>query len=465
MLRALCLVLGAVFAAAGCRNNYAEDALLYQEVLGATEAQRGPVLPAELSPEASVTVREAMTLTNLHNERLGLEGEAYVQAIINKQRARAEFLPTLGVFPRYTRRAGDTSQPRDEFETSAVVSYEPFDGFRDVANLYRVAATIEERRALLLNLQADILLETAQVFFDAVGLEQAVEVLQNTSALQDARVRDIMSRRDAGLARALDVSQAQAQAATTRSTLVAARNDVRNARTALTLLTGVDMTRRPLVDQLQVPDAVVPMDEWKAVALNQRHDVRAADARLEAARHNVEIAFGQYYPSVTLDLEYLLTVDNVATEHGWNAILRANVPIFTAGRIEADVRTAWSELRQAKLSASLVRRQVIRDVERAHQTFESTGEQVLELERRIAAAELALRQAEASYDAGLATNLERLTAQDELLAARLDLLTQQFTHKIAYLALLRAAGRLQDDMGVGATAAARGVQQEEAQPQ
>src|SRR5690606_21081254 len=150
--------------------------------------------------------------------------------------------------------------------------------------------------------------------------------------------------------------------------------------------------------------------------------------------HNVEIAFGQYYPSVTLDLEYLLTVDNVATEHGWNAILRANVPIFTAGRIEADVRTAWSELRQAKLSASLVRRQVIRDVERAHQTFESTGEQVFELERRIAAAELALRQAEASYDAGLATNLERLTAQDELLAARLDLLTQQFTHKIAYLA-------------------------------
>jgi hypothetical protein len=49
----------------------------------------------------------------------------------------------------------------------------------------------------------------------------------------------------------------------------------------------------------------------------------------------------------------------------------------------------------------------------------------------------------------LATNLDRLIAQDELLSARLDLITQQYLRKAAYLALLRAAGLLQLEMGVG----------------
>jgi len=92
---------------------------------------------------------------------------------------------------------------------------------------------------------------------------------------------------------------------------------------------------------------------------------------------------------------------------------------------------------------------VVADVEQAHHDFTSSGEQIVQLRRRVAAAELALKQAEANYDVRLATNLDRLIAQDELLAARLDLITQQYTRKFAYLNLLRAAGLIQEEMKVG----------------
>jgi outer membrane protein TolC len=60
----------------------------------------------------------------------------------------------------------------------------------------------------------------------------------------------------------------------------------------------------------------------------------------------------------------------------------------------------------------------------------------------VQAAEEALRQAEESYRAGLATNLERLTAQDAVLTAQLQLTSELFDHKVFYLTLLRAIGGL-----------------------
>jgi outer membrane protein len=440
------LLLGVIAcAAAGCQRDYIEDADAYRIVLGTHDVE-----PPLLDDDQALSLGDAVRLTNHHDERLGLEGEAYVQAIIDRQRAVARFLPTVDLAPRYVRRMGDRpgSAQRDQLDVGVLGTLNLFDGFRKDAQLHLASATIESRRASLRNLQAGVLLETVAVFFEVLRREGEVEVLRNTSALQDERVRDIRSRRDAGLARPLEVSQAEAQAASTRVLLIAAQTDVRNSRSALALLTATAMASRPLVDDYDVPLQLPTLDAWQATAQARRDDIVAADRAIDAARHDVQVAVGQYYPSITLDLEYLLTVDNLRTDNQWNAVLRANLPIFSAGRIEADVRGAWSRVRQASLDASRVRREVVRDVEQAYQTLESARHQVDELNRRVASAELALRQAEGSYDAGLATNLERLTAQDELLAARLDLLTQEFVLKVAHLALLRAAGQLQQAMGL-----------------
>lgn len=440
--------------AAGCQRQYDHDAYHYQQALGLIHEENfaGPSSdpPADLPPDRPLTLRDALVLTNRHHERLGLEGERYVQAIIDRQRAKAAFLPLVEFSPAYTRRFGDAAgRPRDELTASVGGGINLFNGYSDVAALYRNAATIEQRRAILLNLQADLLLDAAATFFEALRRERSLEVLRHTAGVQRERLRDIAKRHETGLARPLDVSQAEAQEAETQSLLIAADADVRIGRAALSLLTGVAMDERPLLDEFTAPGEVAAVTLWLDDGEANRQDVVAADAGLRAAEHNVRVAVGRYYPSVTLNLQYLLTADNVATTHGWNAILAAHLPLFSAGLIEADVREAWSVLRQAKLDSSLIRREVRRDVIEAYAIFDSTRRRIIELNRRVAAAELALRQAEASYDAGLTTNLDRLTAQDELLAARLELLTQQFTHKTAYLRLLRAAGRLQEEMRVG----------------
>lgn len=437
----------ALFLLVGCdaTATYEEDAQPYLRVLGIEQ----PV--EKLADDAPVSLHKALELTNRHNENLAVEGENYVQALIDKQRRVAAFLPTLTLGPSYTRRAGDGARPtgRDEFDLPVVGEINLFNGYRDVAALYANASTIEERKAILQDLQAAFLLETAFTFYNALRLESSVKALENTATLQEERLRDIRARLENGLAKPLDVSQADAQAADTRVQLIAAKNAVRNARTALALLTANKMDERLLIDDFSPPKETAELAIWQELAAKYRHDILAADKALETAKHEVETAFGQYYPSVTLNLEYVLSLDNTSSLNQWNAILQATVPIFTAGRIEADVRTAWSRVRQAHLRSQFTRRQVVADIERVLHDFLSAGEQIVQLRRRVAAGEQAVKQAEASYDVRLATNLDRLVAQDELLSARLDLITQEYLYKVAYIAMLRAAGRIQTEMKVG----------------
>ncbi len=60
----------------------------------------------------------------------------------------------------------------------------------------------------------------------------------------------------------------------------------------------------------------------------------------------------------------------------------------------------------------------------------------------VAASQKAVDLAERAYQLGSESNLDRLTQQDNLLTAELNLVSEQFNEKSSYLALLRASGSL-----------------------
>jgi outer membrane protein, multidrug efflux system len=271
-------------------------------------------------------------------------------------------------------------------------------------------------------------------------------VIQSSLAVQEERVRDVEARQQAGLARPLDVSQTLAQAASTRVSLVSARGDVNNGRTTLATLIGVDKVDGPLSEaggeELSRNVPLAPLGSYEQHALESREDVLAARAAVGAARQRVHEAVNQYYPSVTLNLTGFLYREDFADASKWTAVLNANIPIFTAGEIEADVRRAWSELRQAALFESLTRREALQGVRLAYENVAASRERLNGLATQVEAAQAALEQAEGSYRVGLATNLERLTAQSALLSAELQLASERFDQALLLMDLTRFTGRL-----------------------
>jgi len=217
---------------------------------------------------------------------------------------------------------------------------------------------------------------------------------------------------------------------------------VLNGRTTLAFLIGAAVEKSPLIDQAPLSEASAPLSRLQDDAVQHRQDLLAARAAVEASKFDVNAAIGRYFPSVSFNVNYFLQRESLPSESRWNAILSANLPIFSGGILEADLRLAWSLLRQARLLESLTERQVLQDVAIAHENLLASQDRFRELEVQLKAAEEALLQADQSYRAGLGTNLERLVAQDRLLSTQLQLNSERFDQKVFYLALQRAIGRL-----------------------
>ncbi len=436
------LALTGLLLIAGCAVNQDEEVATYRQILDIEGTHR--------TADTPLSLRDALWAANQYNEQLSIEGERYLRTLIQRHRAVAEFLPTLDLTGRHVRRdrtdgTGSASQHRT-FDLSADLTVDLFNGFSDLNRYWRDTFLIEQQRNDLFAFQEAVLLDVAEVYYQVLRSEELVRVLVNSLVVQEERLRDARGRFDAGLARPLDVAQTEAQVSATRSTLIDARRAVANARSLLQLLTSLPMEDRKFIDDYVLPSTTEPLVVYLEAARIARRELAAARAAVRAARHEVEAAIGQYYPSVSIDFSGFLYRETAPDDRAWEGLLRANLPIFAAGRIHADVREAWSFYRQALLVEAFLERQVQQQVEQAYQDLVASQARLDELAINIQAAEQAVQQAEAAYGAGIGTNLERVAAQDALLEAQLQYASEQYDLKIAYLNLLRAIGLLREEL-------------------
>lgn len=437
---AFTLAAASLVVVGACATDQRQDVSEYRKALELGE-------PTEFRAGDPLSLQTAVLLTNQANELLAFEGENYLQAIIDRQRSVASFLPTIGLAPSFVFRDSTTTvAPGLSDETLVDVPLSGqislFDGLRNLNQLEASDLTIEQRLWLLLDLRESLLLDVARVYYEVLRAEHLVVVLENSVAVQQERVRDMLSRQRVGVARPLDVAQTQAQFSQTRVLLLNARSAVQTGRATLAFLTGAEVQTSPLTDEFPLPEQPRTLDELMAVANAQRKDLAAAAAAAEVARREVDVAIGQYAPSVRLNFDYFLTRESLPDDRDWTGLLVANIPIFTGGRIQADVREAWSRFRQTVLLYYYLRRQIRQDVEVAMEDVKTSILRMAELREQLRAAEEALRQGESAYKAGLGTNLERIAAQDQVLNAELLLTSEEYEQKVFYLTAYRAVGAL-----------------------
>lgn len=466
ILRAWAPAAGAALAGlllGGCVVDQAHEVSLYRRVLD--EHRPRPVLPPEKQP---LTLATALELANFDNEQLASQGETYLQALIEKNRAFGAFLPTLSFQPNYTVEqapAGSVAAtaPGAPAESAAAAAATQGNFVQDgrvlrrfqaplvgnlnfsfrTAPLYDAAKIlVAQQRQLLLDARETLLLNVAQTYYQILISTQQVKVLQHSLRLQAARVRDLEGRLNAQLAMPLDVAQAKANESATRVQLTQALNDERNGRRTLGLLIGQVDVFNPLVPESAEPEPTRTAADYVDQADKTRPDLQAAEDAVRQARDAVKAAIREYYPSASLNVAGYLYEQNYANASKWNAILSANLPLFTAGSIRADVREAWSHLRQAALYESYLRREIAENVLTAYDNFSTGQSELADLKREVDAAHDAYVQATEQERNGLAIPLDVLTAQDSLLNAQLQYTRQAYTQTIFQLDLIRAVGDL-----------------------
>ena len=276
---------------------------------------------------------------------------------------------------------------------------------RDAA-VARFRGTEFDRDAVLLAVQTDV----ARAFVQQATLAARLELIDRNIAQQRELERIIRARVDAGEGTRVDLGLQTIQVRELQSERSRLEEALARTRTSLAVLVGEEAPqfRHPpaMLESLVVPSLqLVQPPELVA----RRPDVRAAEARIQAAGGDVRAARAAFYPRLTLSSRGLsqaaILGGPLSTLYSTGAGLLA--PIFDRGRLRGNLEFAGGQ--QAE-SVALYRQALLNclaDVENALSAVNRSGERAEITEQIVAQARETARLARLQYLEGDA-DLQRL---------------------------------------------------------
>ena len=370
-----------------------------------------------------------MKLANQNEEKLSLQGEMYLQALIAKDIAFGAFSADRQHGAPTTRWAaapgGGTSPKRPSrwVDRSTL-----FNGFRDWHSLQSADATIEQQKQLVLDVQQTVLLDVVQAYYQVLTDEQSVDVLSNSLKLQQANLHEHAGAGGGGARRGRWTwRRRRRKCPRRRSRSISRGRNVRNDRAMLVFLVDAPIEQNPLRDDYDPPADISTLarlgERWRSGSPGfAGRQCRRAARRGSRWKWNS----GTILSNAELRRWNMRLYSDPGPSGAWNILLGLTQPLYDAGIFHADVRNAWSLFRQAALTQIQLRRQIDQQIETAFINLQLARQQLLELQVEVRAAKDAYDNALAQYQQGSQIYLNVLTALNTLLTSQLQLTTEQF---------------------------------------
>ncbi|MCM3900865.1 MAG: TolC family protein [Pyrinomonadaceae bacterium] len=286
---------------------------------------------------------------------------------------------------------------------------------------------------------------TGLIYLEALRADASVVAAQANVELAQTLTKLAQDQRNAGIATGVDVIRAQTRLAEQQVGLARAQTTSDRARLNLQRVVGLPLgSSLTLTEQLRFTEEPLPAVETAVAQAGQnRREVQVAEEQIKASQLQRKAVRAEYLPSVELVGDYGVsgitpTNSSLPTR---SVAVQVNVPIFNGGLTRGKVTAAASRERQTELELSNVRGQVEEDVRLALTTLRTTAVQVRAADESVVLALRELEMARDRFQAGVADNIEVVTAQTSLASARDAQVTALSQHNAARLNLAAALGR------------------------
>jgi outer membrane protein len=365
--------------------------------------------------------------------------------------ARSRLLPQVSGSYSYSQTDSDGTQNQLD-QSGGVINFEQVPFESDVrSNDLRVdlTQTIYDRRnyTQLRGARADaaravaeyeqafdrLLLSVSEAYFNVLTAQDTLQFAEAEEKAVRRQLDQAEQRFEVGLSAITDVHEARARADASRANVILATFGVDDAYEALVELTGQpvgELKRLPAVMPLEPQQT--EMTEWVDQAMAVSPSIRARELLLEASRQSLETAKAGHYPTVDAFMTYLdgddrgdrtfdgntspADQDNSTTVIG----VRLNVPIFTGGATQSQIRQAVHNREAAADNLEAERRAITRSVRNAYRAVSAGLSEVQAREQAVVSANSALEATEAGFEVGTRTIVDVLISQQQLFQAQRD---------------------------------------------
>ena len=434
----------------------ATKASLPAETVGGQTFAPGGDIPGEWwrlfrSPALSTLVQAALrrnpnvaaaqaTLRQAQEQRLQQEGTLLPNVSGDVLRSRGETPGVLSGEPGF-----DFTQTYYGAGLNLSYTLDIWGGLRRAVEEARARAEFErfELEANDLALSADVV--TSAIL--AASLADQIRVQRELIGFEQRQLRTVRRQFELGGATGTDVATQEAQVATARTVLVPLETQLAQTRDQIATYIGAAPSEAAIplfsLDDLTLP-ATLPVSLPSAL-LDQRPDIRAAEATLHEQTAGLGVAIAQRLPNVTLtagvgsdaaDIHQLFSPGNGM----WSLVNQAVQPVFDAGQLlhaQRAQRAAVDSAAALWRNTVLVAFQNVADVLAA---LRNDAALLAASRDEQTAAERSLSLASLQYKLGGVSYLSVLTAQQSTQNAILSLLRARAARYTDTVALFQALG-------------------------
>jgi outer membrane protein len=319
-----------------------------------------------------------------------------------------------------------------------------FNGFQTANRTRAAESQVSAAREALRLLEQTVMLDAATAYMNLLRDSAILELQRRNVEVLQEQLRQTRDRFQVGEVTRTDVAQAQSRLAAARSQLLTAQANYTTSRAAYRRVIGVEAgTLAPgaPVDRLSPRT----LDAAVAQGVAEHPSVTAAMYGIDVAALQVKISEGALYPTVVVTASAaqqneisLIQLKNFTA----SAVGQLTVPIFQGGSEYSLIRQSKEALGQRRLDMDTTRDQARATVVQSWGQLEAAKATIQSSTAQVTASEIALNGVREEARVGQRTTLDVLNAEQDLVNARVALVTAQRDRVVASYTLLAAVGRL-----------------------
>ena len=373
--------------------------------------------------------------------------------------ARLAYLPSLAFAPQGSLSSFDGAKPTKTYNLQLQASWD-IDVFGSITSKKRAA------KAVLLQSQfneeatrANLISTTAQFYYMLQMLDRELEILNMTDSLWGASLETEKALWENGQAYSTAVNQMESSWLNVKTQVVDITRAIRSTENDICRLLGVtpqhverskwgsSALHHPEADGdtgQRMFDTRFLKIGVSSNMLERRPDIRLANATMEEAFYNTQSARAAFFPSITLSGSAGWTNNNgIIVDPGkflWNALGSLTQPIFARGSIKANYKI--QKLTEEDLQKKYVQTVINagNEVNEALADCQASRDKHQYYHRQVEVLHDAYIGTHELMDNGKANYLEVLTAQESLLSAQLNEVSNMYNGAQAVIALYIALG-------------------------